>query len=363
MASIKSGSSTDQWDINAYKAGKVVLYDASGNPIKAEIGWSGNSYLGVCMNQDVETSIKNTNLSASITASGTWGTSSNAETTLGIVGIQINSYLTQAHTVTLYQSFDGINYDINDSYDVPASFGVAHTFQAVGSSFYVKVTNSGSTTATGRIATFLCPVVEAVPRALTKGGNLKASLAAEWQSQKQTTGLYSVCTPRTIGSAGTPQNLFVLQNPSSTYCIAIRSLNVITNTAGTNTAAPALIRVSRGTSVSGGTSWTANITKYYTADPSPQATCLVATTADDAALTTITATAGTSFYQQCMDKAYTQVGWFTHPSYPLVPDAGADLRQLRLAPGENMLVQAQATAIPANQSTLINCVFSEMLAL
>jgi len=80
-------------------------------------------------------------------------------------------------------------------------------------------------------------------------------------------------------------------------------------------------------------------------------------------MTTITATAGVTIYTQCMDKAYTQVGWFTHPAYSLVPDAGTDLRQVILAPGENLLVQSQTTAIPANQSVIINCVFTEMLAL
>ena len=365
MAVIKSGASVDQWTIDATsKAGRMSIYDTAGNAIHSAAGVDGFYREGNALIQDVFASSKNSNLSASIAPSGTWGTTSNSESTLGIAGIQVSSFLTQAHTVTIYQSMDGTNWDINDSYDVPASFGVGHTFQAIASYYYVKVTNkSAGSTATGRIQTCLCPVVEAVPRSLTKGGNLKVSVAAEWQSQKQTTGLYAVCTPRIIGSGSAPQNLFVLQNPSSTYWIAIRSLNLVSDcTTALLTISP-IVRVSRGTTVSGGTSWTANISKYQTAYPSPQATCLVATTADDAGLTTITATAGTVIWQQTIDRQATNVGIISHANYNLHPDTGSDLRQIILAPGENLLVQIMTTSAAATFTFLLNCSFSEMLAL
>ena len=363
MAVIKSGASVDQWTIDATsKAGRVTLYDTTNHPIGSQLGLDSEYNVKSAITQNVWASSKNSSLALSIGASSYWeGTS---ESTLGVAGIQINVVLTQAYTLTLYQSMDNSTWDVTDIHDMPAGYGEGRTYQATASYYKVRITNkSGVTTATGKAQSALCPIVECLPRALTKGGNLKVTASAEWQSNSRTTGLYTVSSPRTIGLASAPQNLFVLQNPSSTYWITIRSLTITTNTAGTNTTLPTLIRASRGTSISGGTSWTANIAKLQTSYPSPQATCLVDTASDDGALTALTATAGTTIYTQCMDKAYTQVGWFTHPPYSLIPDVGADLRQIIIAPGENLLIQATTTAMPANQSVFINCAFTEMLYL
>jgi hypothetical protein len=155
----------------------------------------------------------------------------------------------------------------------------------------------------------------------------------------------------------------MIQNPSSTYWLGIRGLNIVVDcTTALLTISP-ILRVSRGTTVSGGTSWTANIAKYQTQYPSPQATCLAATTADDAGLTTITATAGTPIWQQCVDRQATNVGILTHANYSLMPDIGADLRQMIIAPGENLLIQIATTSAAATFSFLMNCSWSEMLAL
>ena len=360
MAVVKNGAGSNLWTIDTTSnAGRVTLYDSSGNPIKVETGYGGNKYLGVCMNQDVEVSTLNSKTTTILTGNYWEGTSEDA---VASSAIQFIIYSDKTVTITVYQG-DGSYWDISDPYTVPAGYGITRIVASVASCYKIRVTNNSGSTASIRLTAAQTPIISVLPRSLTSGGNLNVSVSAEWQNAMRTTGLYSICTPRTIGSAATPQNLFVLQNPSSAYWIAIRSMNVITNTAAVNTGLPAIIRPSRGTTVSGGTSFTAQISKYQTSFPSPQATCLCATTADDAALTTITATAGTYFYQQCMDKAYTQVGWFTHNAYSLVPDAGTDLRQIIIAPGENLLVQATGTAIPANQSVMINCVFSEMLAL
>jgi hypothetical protein len=364
MAVIKSGASTDNWTIDPTpsNAGRVTLYDASGNAVSTITGLDSSHQIPVTMTQNVWPSVKNSTMSASILASpGYWEGAT--ESTLGVAGVQVNTFLTQAHTITLYQSMNGTDWDITDIHDVPANYGYSITYQATAANYKVRVTNKSVSTATGRIQTALCPVVECLPRALTRGGNLKVSVAAEWQSNTRTTGVYSVCSPRTIGLASAPQNLFVIQNPSATYWIAIRSLNLVTDcTTALLTISP-IIRISRATAVSGGTSWTANISKYQTSFPSPQATCLADTTADDAALTTITATAGTPIFQQVLDRQATNVGLLTHNNFNIMPDVGADLRQIILAPGENLLVQSAVTASAATFYFLVNCSFSEMLAL
>jgi predicted lipoprotein with Yx(FWY)xxD motif len=101
------------------------------------------------------------------------------ETTLGIAGIQVMLRADQNCTVYVDQSSDNINYDISDSYIYYASLGGnSWTTQAVGSSFRVRVLNLSSTgsTTTFRLGTALCPIVEAVPRALSSNGNFKVDV-------------------------------------------------------------------------------------------------------------------------------------------------------------------------------------------
>ena len=365
MAIIKSGATPDQWTVDpTSNAGRVTLYDPAGHPIESVLGADGLYYQAVAMQQEVLASTKNS-------STGQIGTGSywegQVESTLGVAGIQINTYLNRAHRVTIYQGMDISNFDISDYWDEPANYGTARTVQATAAYYKVRVTNiSGSPATVVRIQTALCPTVEALPRALTIGGNLRVSVAPDWQSTRRVTGLYTVCSPRTIGLASAPQNLFVIQNPAaSLYWVAIRSLNISTDsTAALATISP-LIRVSRGTTVSGGTSWTANIAKYQTSFPSPQATCLADTNADDAALTTIVATAGVTIWQQEVDRiqATNQVGQIVHTNYNLIPDVGTDLRQIILVPGENLLIQVVVTAAAATTVFLINASWSEMLSL
>jgi hypothetical protein len=76
------------------------------------------------------------------------------------------------------QSGDGTNWDISDSYAFYASkgnFGI--TVQAIGTDYRVRVTNTGlATTTYFRLATAICPVVEALPRSLSSRGNLKTKI-------------------------------------------------------------------------------------------------------------------------------------------------------------------------------------------
>lgn len=98
--------------------------------------------------------------------------------TLGVVGIQVSLKTDQNMTVYVYQSPDGTNWDIVDSYNYYASinnFGV--TVQAVNSYVKVKITNTGGATTTYiRLQTVLCPIVEALPRSLDENGHLSTSI-------------------------------------------------------------------------------------------------------------------------------------------------------------------------------------------
>jgi hypothetical protein len=357
MAVIKSGDSTDQLKIDSTsKAARITLYDSSGNPIMVETGFEGNKYLGVCMNQDVEPSTLNAS-EAAIANGATW--SGTAESTLGIAGIQVTTFVDRPHTVTVYQANYTGHWDISDSWNVPSSFGASRTVQATGAEYYVSVKNNGGTTSTvTRIGVALCPVVEALPRSLTSGGNLKVSVQAEWQGADRMTGLYAVSSFRTIGDTNSTQNIFTIENPAaSTVGIAVRGLNVVTDSTAALTSVAQQLKLSRPTGLpTGGTALTP--TKYQTGYASPVGVVRGGTASDGGGATAITATAGSTLWSQFIDKFYTVVGMFSHQNYNLIPDVGADLRQIILLPGEALLVQG-VTAIPATTHVVVNCSWIE----
>jgi hypothetical protein len=357
MAVIKSGKGTDQWTIDpTSKAGRVTLYDTAGNPVMVETGYGGNKYLGVCMNQDVEPSTVNTS-TANINAGATW--SGTGESSLGIAGIQVNTFLDKQHIVTVYQSNDNSNWRISDSWTVPANFGASRTVQATASYFYVAVkNNTAANTTVVDIATALCPVVEALPRSLTSGGNLKVSVQAEWQGADRMTGLYAVSSFRTIGDTNATQNIFTIENPAaSTVGIAVRGLNVVTDSTAALTSVAQQLKLSRPTGLpTGGTALTP--TKYQTGYAAPIGIVRGGTASDGGGATAITATAGSTLWSQFIDKFYTVVGMFSHQNYNLIPDVGADLRQIILLPGEALLIQG-VTAIPATTHVVVNCSWIE----
>jgi hypothetical protein len=114
---------------------------------------------------------------ANINAGATWS-GSQFDSTLGVAAIQVNIVASQNCTVYVDQSMSGINTDITDEFKYIASKGGnSWTVQATASYVKVRVKNTSPAQATGvEIQTVLCPIVEAVPRALGAYGNLKVSV-------------------------------------------------------------------------------------------------------------------------------------------------------------------------------------------
>ena len=111
-----------------------------------------------------------------INAGDTWVGASTS--TLGVAGIQVNLKTDQNCTVYVYQSMDGTNFDILDTFNYYYSLGGnSWTVQATASYIKVNVKNNGAVaTTTFRLQTALCPIVEAVPRALSVAGNFKTDV-------------------------------------------------------------------------------------------------------------------------------------------------------------------------------------------
>jgi len=168
MAGIRDFITKIGWKIDSVsQAGRVSIYNSAGVV---------QDNLSVNVSQNVTASIVNSstaNISAGASFVGV------AEDTLGVNAIQITFKCDLNCAISIQQSPDGTNWDIQDDYNynnLVNNFGI--TVQAVGAYFRVVVTNENSTTTTSylRLSSILCPVVEALPRALDAGGNLKTGI-------------------------------------------------------------------------------------------------------------------------------------------------------------------------------------------
>lgn len=112
-----------------------------------------------------------------------------------------------ASNVGVAKAFNQYYWDVNDSYQYKASinnFGV--TVQAVGSYLRVRVQNiSASNQTYFRVATALCPIVEAVPRSLDAHGHLQTAveeISDEYGFQVENTPMGEMRTVSPVRLAG-----------------------------------------------------------------------------------------------------------------------------------------------------------------
>lgn len=104
------------------------------------------------------------------------------ETTLNVAGIQFTFVADQFCTVEVQQDSDTTftsAHRISDSFNFDPVIGaIGYTVQAVGAYFRIVVTNtSSSTTTLLELNSILCPMVEALPRALDARGRLKVGVS------------------------------------------------------------------------------------------------------------------------------------------------------------------------------------------
>jgi hypothetical protein len=355
---IEGGTSGVVADVTASKAVKTTLYDAAGNPLASIVDIAGHYHMAVTTNQEIQIDPANSSV-ANIANGVTW--SGSLTDTLGINAIQVSVLTDRRTTVTVTQySTAGGAAPVVTSWSVPANFGSARTVQATGSYYKTSVKNEGATPTTSvSIQSILAPILECLPRSLSSGGNLKVTQSAEWQDSHRTLGLYGLSSFRTLGDTAATQNMLTIENPvGSTILVAIRSLNYMSETLVALLTIASQIRTSRVTGMpSNGTVLAA--VKYRSDYVASAAIVRGATASDGGGATAITATAGTTFWSQFLDRPATAVGNIPHPNYNLVPEPGADLRQLLLLPGEALLVQSVG-ALPATTHVIVNVNWLEM---
>jgi hypothetical protein len=159
---------------------------------------------GIAIVQDVIADPNNSYV-GKLDAGVTWEGS--ISSTLGVAGIQVSIYADQNCTVYVDQSPDTFpHWDITDQFlHIASRGGSGWTIQAVSSYVRVRVTNtSGANTSVLRLQTALCPIVEAVPRALDRHGRLKtvAGLEDTYGFEVENTPFNEIRTSDVIKLAG-----------------------------------------------------------------------------------------------------------------------------------------------------------------
>ena len=124
--------------------------------------------------QDVATDPNNSS-TTNLDAGNSYTFTGAGSSTLGVAGLQWNLKTDQNATVYIEQSDDNVNWDISDAFDyIERDGGDGGTVQSVTAYWRIRVVlSNGTATTYFRLLGVLCPIVEAVPRALSGDGRLK----------------------------------------------------------------------------------------------------------------------------------------------------------------------------------------------
>lgn len=163
-------------------------------------------------------------------------------------------------------------------------------------------------------------------------------------------GYFSAAAFRTLGTAATPQNLFTIENIDATKLVYIRRIAIQLDATAVLTSVMPLVKASRATAVpTGGT--TLSKAQFDTNNASNANTIVRGGTASDGGVATaITATAGTTLWQQYCMRMHTVVGQVLAPDNNGVPIL-VDTQDLILRQNQALLIQIVASAGASNPAT------------
>ncbi len=163
-------------------------------------------------------------------------------------------------------------------------------------------------------------------------------------------GYFSVGGFRTLGTAATPQNLMTIENIDATKLVYIRRISVQLDATAVLVSVMPQVKMSRATAVpTGGT--TLNKGQFDTGNTSNANTIIRCGTASDGGVATaITATAGTTLWQQYCMRMHTVVGQVLAPDNNVAPQL-VETQDLILRQNQALLIQIVASAGASNPAT------------
>jgi len=174
-------------------------------------------------------------------------------------------------------------------------------------------------------------------------------------------GYFAAGSFRILGSAATPHNLLTIENIDATKLVYIRRVTVQLDATAVLVAVMPQVKLSRATALpTGGT--TLNKGQFDTGNASNANTVIrCATASDGGAATAITATAGTTIWQQYCMRMHTLVGQVLAEDSSMAP-ALVETQNLILRQNQALLVQVVATigtSNPATNNWCVNIVWEE----
>ena len=163
-------------------------------------------------------------------------------------------------------------------------------------------------------------------------------------------GIFSAASFRTLGAAATPQNLFTIENIDATKLIYIRRLTVQLDATAVLVSVMPQVKVSRSAAVPTGGTVLAKA-QFDTGNASNANSIVRGGNASDGGVATaITATAGTSIWQQYCMRMHTVVGQVLAQDNNVLPLL-VETENLILRQNQALLVQVVASAGASNPAT------------
>jgi hypothetical protein len=148
----------------------AILFDEAGNPIKS-VANGGEYRVGTAILQEVRHSTGNSSV-ANLSGGGSF--TGTGELSSGFNAVRVSLASDQVITISVQQSHDGSNWDIEDSWLVYPGISSGRAIKLFGSHVRVVAQNISSVATTYlRLHTCLCPVMEVLPGALTRDGTLE----------------------------------------------------------------------------------------------------------------------------------------------------------------------------------------------
>jgi len=163
-------------------------------------------------------------------------------------------------------------------------------------------------------------------------------------------GYFSAASFRTLGTAATPHNLITIENIDATKLVYIRRIALQLDATAVLVAVMPQAKASRATAVP--TGGTVLAKAQFDTNNASNANTIVrgATASDGGVATAITATAGTTLWQQYCMRMHTVVGQVLAPDNSGVPIL-VDTQDLILRQNQALLIQVVASAGSSNPAT------------
>ena len=171
---------------------------------------------------------------------------------------------------------------------------------------------------------------------------------------------HSAATFRTLGNAAASQNILTIYNGHASKVVRLRSLVFQEDATAVLTAYSSVVKVSRATSISGGTALT-KVNWDTSAASDASIVCLEATASDGGTATAITATPGTTLWQQFIMRIHTLVGQIFMQDSLVLPLI-AEATPVVLRPGEGIVVNIVNGTAASNLATnhyIVNAAWTE----